>query len=358
MTQLNFLLPVHFAEIAGWSEDDHAKALAAFRLSAQEILSKGHGFQRASLCGGRRQEWFDVCRKALEEVQAKSFFENEFQPIILKAQAESLFTGYYEPQALGSLTPTAEFNVPLYARPDDLIAFDKVQKQRTGLSYGHKSAKPYFARREIEQGAINHRGLEICYLSSWVDAFFIHIQGNGRVLLPDGTALRLSFSAKNGLAYKSIGRVLLDRGIGTPATMSMQFLRGWMSQNFEEAKVLMWENPSFVFFSATNEIDPTQGAIGAAKVPLTPLRSLAVDRSFWSFGTPLFLSTHQPPEAGNASFQHLMIAQDTGSAIKGSMRGDIYWGWGAEAELNAGHMKQPGQLIALLPKPLAERLLA
>jgi membrane-bound lytic murein transglycosylase A len=177
------------------------------------------------------------------------------------------------------------------------------------------------------------------------------------VLLPDGKALRLSFAAKNGHDYISIGRLLLERGIESARTMSMQFLKNWMRDNPEAARELMWENPSFVFFSANDQIDPTIGASGAAKVPLTPLRSLAVDRSYWAFGTPLFLSTHLPPEVGGDAFQKLMVAQDTGSALKGVLRGDVYFGWGPRAELAAGHMKQPGQMLVLLPKPVAQRFL-
>ncbi len=346
---------ISFSKIKGWAQDDHAKALDAFKLSAQEILDHGNGFKRASQFGGVREDWLDVCRKALVTKDARAFFENEFQPILVK-EMKNLFTGYYEPQVRGRLTPDAEFHIPLYSKPNDLVAFNTVEQKQTGLSYGRRGPSAYFTRAEIEQGALAVQNLEICYLDSWIDAFFIHIQGNGRVLLPDDKSLRLSFAGKNGHTYKSIGRALLDRGVGTPETMSMQFLRHWLSENPTQAQSLLWENPSFVFFKASDVIDTAHGAIGAGKVPLTPLRSLAVDRAFWAFGTPLFLSTRHPPETGAAPFNHLMIAQDTGSAIKGVQRGDIYWGWGAAAEANAGHMKQTGEMVALLPKPLAQRL--
>ena len=334
------LRSIAFSKIEGWTEDDHNKALSTFRLSAEEILREGRGFNRPSQFGGKREDWVDVCRKALAAVDGKSFFENEFSAFNVNDEAQSLFTGYFEPQAFGSLTPTPDYFVPIYAKPNDLT-----------------SRTPYFSRREIEQGVLKDQGLELCYLSSWEEVYFIHIQGNGRVLLQDGKALRLSFAAKNGRGYNSIGRLLLERGIGSALTMSMQFLKSWMRDNPEAARELMWENPSFIFFSANDQIDLTLGATGAAKVPLTPMRSLAVDRSYWAFGTPLFLSTHLPPEAGGDAFQNLMIAQDTGSAIKGVVRGDVYFGWGPQAELAAGHMKQPGKMLALLPKPLAERLL-
>ena len=342
MTRSDPLKSVSFSEIDGWTQDQHEGALTAFRLSAQEIIETAHGFKRSSLYGGGGDEWLDVSRKALVAVNARVFFETEFQPFAVLSDT-SLFTGYYEPSVFGSLEPTEEFFVPLYSKPKDLPTI--------------ANPKTYFTRKQIEQGALKNHGLEICFLRSWEDAYFIHIQGNGRVALQDGKELRLSFSAKNGQPYISIGRVLLDRGIGSTQTMSMQFLRAWMKANPINMQELLWQNPSFIFFSRSDVIDPKHGAMGAAKVPLTPRRSLAVDRSIWAFGTPLFLRTHFPPEAGGAEFSRLMIAQDTGSAIKGLVRGDVYWGWGPEAELNAGHMKQSGEMIALLPKPLAQRLL-
>ena len=202
------------------------------------------------------------------------------------------------------------------------------------------------------------RGLEICYLESWVDAFFMQVQGSGRIILPGGKVLRLSYAAKNGQPYTGIGSILLARGVGTKETMSMQFLRNWMADNPHEARALVWHNNSFVFFREVPVDDPQLGAIGAGKVNLTPLRSLAVDRSHWMFGTPLFIETHEPPEAAQVavSFRHLMIAQDTGTAIKGVIRGDVYWGWGERAALNAGHMKSKGSMVALLPHEFAARL--
>ena len=359
MTRTNSLKPVLFSDIAGWAHDDHQLAHAAFCKSASEILEHGRGFKRTSLYGGERSDWLEVCSKALTTKNPKEFFEAEFQALTVNGENESLFTGYYEPHVKGSLGPSREFCVPLYTKPPELVAFNKAERDATGHNCGcrNNSAKAYFTRQEIEQGAIGGRRLEICYLNSWAEAYFIHIQGNGRILLDNGKALRLSFAAKNGPSYKSIGRVLLDRGIGTPQSMSMQFLKEWMSANPHAARALMYENPSFIFFAATDQIDPQLGAVGAAKVPLTPLRSIAVDRSVWAFGTPLFVSTHTPAQQGGSEFRNLVIAQDTGSAIKGVVRGDIYWGWGPAAEACAGHMKQPGQIIALLPRSLAMRLI-
>ncbi|MDE2383633.1 MAG: MltA domain-containing protein [Alphaproteobacteria bacterium] len=352
------------AEIPGWREDDLAPALAAFQRSAIEILQTGHGFKRPAHFGGLKEEWLMVCDLALKASDPRTFFESQFQALEVSdtERPEGLFTGYYEPEAEGALAPSADFPVPIYARPDDLVAFAEDEAKATGLGYGRRvngQPMPYFTRREIEGGALAGRGLEICFLKSWVDAFFIQVQGNGRVRLPDGQIIRLSYAAKNGRPYTGIGSVLLARGVGTRQTMSMQLLRQWMQDHPEEMRQLLWCNESFVFFRPTEISDSALGAIGAAKVNLTPLRSLAVDRTYWMFGTPLFVGTHEPPEAhgGARPFRHLMIAQDTGTAIRGLVRGDVYWGWGKNAALNAGHMKSPGSMVALLPKAVAKGLL-
>jgi membrane-bound lytic murein transglycosylase A len=356
--------PTQFEDIAGWAEDDHAAALAAFKRSAQEVITRGHGFQREAAFGGARRDWLPICEAALAAIDARAFFESYFTPFRVSGSdiPRGLFTGYYEPEAEGRLVRDKRFCVPIYRRPNDLVAFTPEETQTTGVAYGRShSGKPfaYPTRREIEEGALLGRGLEICYLESWVDAFFMQVQGSGRVVLPGGKVLRLSYAAKNGQPYTGIGSVLLARGIGTKEAMSMQFLRNWMADNPHEARALLWQNSSFVFFREVPVNDPQLGAIGAAKVNLTPLRSLAVDRSHWMFGTPLFIETHEPPEAerGAVPFQHLMIAQDTGTAIKGVIRGDIYWGWGERAALNAGHMKSKGGMVALLPHAVVTRLM-
>ena len=357
------LRQIQFHEIAFWAEDDHAAALDAFRRSAREILTQGHAFQRATLFGGEREDWLPVCEAAWAADNARRFFEMHFVPFRVsdREQPSGLFTGYYEPQVQGRRAADKRFCVPIYKKPEDLTSFARDESASVGFSYGRRlNGKPtaYFTRKEIEAGALSGRGLEICHLESWVDAFFIHVQGSARVTLPDGNMLRLSYAAKNGHAYSGIGAALLARGVGTPATMSMQFLRNWMADHPEQMRELLWSNDSFVFFREIQEENESLGAIGAAKVNLSPLRSLAVDRRHWIFGTPLFVETHAPPEApgGAIPFQRLMIAQDTGSAIKGIVRGDIYWGWGDEAAMNAGHMKSPGKMVALLPKLVAQRL--
>ena len=357
------LTPIGFESIEAWASDNHQAALEAFQRSAQEIIFQGQGFKRQAAYGGQREDWLPVCHSALNTSAAREFFESEFEALRVADQArpEGLYTGYYEPEAQGSLIETPEFKVPIYAKPDDLIAFTADETAISNLTYGRRiNGQPehYFSRKEIEQGALKNRGLEICWLENWVDAFFMHIQGNGRVVLPNGQVIRLSYAAKNGQPYTSIGSVLLAQGVGTLQTMSMQLLRTWMADNPNKLRDFLWSNKSFVFFRTTEIENETLGAIGAGKVNLTPLRSLAVDRSFWQFGTPLFIETNEPREAveSNKPFHHLMIAQDTGTAIRGIIRGDVYWGWGENAALNAGHMKSPGSMVALLPRALAKKL--
>ncbi len=359
------LRPVPFGEITGWQDDNLASALAAFQRSANEILENGHGFKRSAKFGGNREDWLTVCTASLTASDPRKFFESQFQALQVQdsEKPDGLYTGYYEPETQGALHKSAEFPVPIYAKPEDLVIFTQAEREATGLTYGRRlagKAIDYFTRREIEHGALADRGLEICFVKSWVDAFFIHVQGNGRVVFEDGRTIRLSYSAKNGQTYSGIGGVLLARGVGTPQTMSMQLLRQWMAANPAQMRDLLWHNNSFVFFRVTEITDPHLGAVGAAKVNLTPLRSLAVDRSNWMFGTPLFIDTTEPPEAagGPMPFRHLMIAQDTGTAIRGLIRGDVYWGWGETAAHNAGHMKSKGAMTALLPKALAQRFVS
>lgn len=352
------------AAILGWAGDDHAAAFAAFRRSCAEIVAEGRAFQRPVKFGGGRSEWVKVCRAATDATDPRRFFESHFTALRVHdpERAEGLFTGYYEPEARGSRTPSPEFQVPVYRKPSDLVGFDEVSEKAFGLKYGRLAdGKPaaYFTRKEIEQGALAGRGLEIAWLADWADAFFIHIQGSGRVRLPDGSLMRLAYAGKTGQPYTGIGARLVERGAFSHGDMSMQATRAWMAAHPQEARELMWENKSFIFFGEVEVDDPALGPPGAQQVLLTPRRSLAVDRGLWMFGTPIWLDTSAPSGPGGAAepFRHLMIAQDTGTAIKGHVRGDVFWGAGEAAALTAGHMKSPGRMIVFLPLSLAQRLL-
>jgi membrane-bound lytic murein transglycosylase A len=352
-----------FENLNGWTTAHLEVSLAAFRRSAEEILTTAHGFKRTSEYSGQREDWIAVCEGASKAKDAHSFFKTNFIPFKIHddKRPDGLFTGYYEPLAKGSRTRTERYTVPIYRRPPELVSFPAEIEAANGFRYGQLvegSPNPFHNRRQIETGALDGRGLEICWLDSWTDAFFIHVQGQGRIALDDGTTLRLAFAAKNGQPYSSIGSALLAKGHGTPATMSMQFLREWIEANPKAGRELMWQNNSYIFFRDISVPDPSLGGLGAAQVNLTPHHSLAIDRHYWMFGTPFWLETATPPEAagGAAPFSNLMIGQDTGTAIRGLLRGDVYWGWGEIAITNAGHMKSPGRMTALLPHAVARRL--
>jgi membrane-bound lytic murein transglycosylase A len=357
------LSPAGFEALEGWPQADFTLALAAFRRSAKEMLETGSGFRRDAGFGGKRQDWTSACEASLDASNARRFFETHFRAFKVSdtERPQGLFTGYYEPLVQGSLTPMADYPVPVYARPDDLVVFTPQEAESTGLSYGLRCngmAQAYDTRREIENGSLEGRAKIICWLSDWVDAFFMHVQGQGRVTLPDGGVIRLSYAAKAGHPYTGIGHILVERGVAPRDKMSMQVLRDWMRAHPGDARELMWQNKSYIFFQRAEVADPALGGIGAAKVNLTPHCSLAVDRAHWMFGTPLWIETSTPPEThgGATPLSRLMIAQDTGSAIKGMVRGDFFWGWGEDAAHIAGHMKSRGAMTALLPLPLARCL--
>jgi membrane-bound lytic murein transglycosylase A len=357
------LTPIGFDALAGWGTAELQQSLEAFQRSALEILDTGSGFRRAACFGGKLDDWRPACESALRSGDARRVFETSFRPFRVAdtGRPQGLFTGYYEPLLQGSLTPSKNYPVPVYAKPKDLVAFTTEEVAATGLSYGrcvNGQAQAYDTRQDIENGALVGKVDVICWLADWVDAFFMHVQGQGRVALDNGSMIRLSYAGKTGHPYSGIGHVLIERGIATPDTMSMQVLRDWMRDNPQDARTLMWHNKSYIFFQRAEVVDPALGGIGAAKVNLTPLHSLAVDRAWWMFGTPFWIETSLPPEAPepNASIKRLMIAQDTGSAIKGLVRGDFFWGWGDDATTIAGHMKSIGTMAALLPLPLARKL--
>ena len=354
---------VEFSSLWSWTDDNHAAAMAAFQRSCREILDRGSAFSRSVRFGGRREDWAEVCAAAYVASNPREFFESHFTAyrVIDPDRPEGLFTGYFEPEVEGSQVPDGIFRVPLYRKPEDLVSFDTIEQSQTGLAYGRRvngGPLPYFTREEIETGALAGRELEIVWLKDWADAFFIQVQGSGRVHLPDGSTLRLSYAAKSGQPYTGIGAVLVQRGAFAHEDMSMKAIRDWIRKNPGESRSLMWLNKSFIFFREAYLADSSLGPLGAQHVQLTPLRSLAVDRSIWMFGTPIWLETTFTENHDTASqfFRRLLIAQDTGSAIAGPTRGDVFWGFGEVASGPAGHMKSSGTMIVLLPTQVARHL--
>ena len=356
-----------FADLPGWRQADHALALATFQRSCRAMLRPDYVW-RAAKFGGQPADWRGVCEAALKlprktsRARARAFFEQHFLPVSTQPtrRPAGLFTGYYEPEVAGSLKRGGPYQVPLHARPDDLVRLKPAEARRLGVAFGryvNGRAQPYFTRQQIEQGALKGRGLEIVWLKDEVERFFMQVQGSGRVRLPDGRVLRLSFAGKTGHPFTGIGRLLIERGIIAREKLSMQSLKRWLRANPEKGRRLMWENRSYVFFRIVDLPDARLGAYGAQGVQLTPLASLAVDYRFWPYGAPVWLETTAPePGGGQGAFRRLMVAQDTGTAIRGQVRGDIYFGFGDAAGELAGRMKAPGFMAVLLPRALATRL--
>jgi membrane-bound lytic murein transglycosylase A len=264
-----------------------------------------------------------------------------------------LITGYYEPILKGSRTPTATFRTPLYAAPDDLLTIDlgelypDLKGRRLRGRVQGKKVIPYLSRAELERSA-SLAGKEIVWVDDALDAFFLQIQGSGRVELPGGETIRVGYADQNGHPYRSIGRYLIDQGILTSEQATTQGLRQWLRENPQRMQQVLNANPSFVFFREDALKDPSQGPKGALGVPLTAERSIAVDPRWIPLGAPAFLSTTYP--ITNQPLQRLVVAQDTGGAINGAVRADYFWGMGPAAGENAGRMRQPGRIWLLWPK--------
>lgn len=347
------LTPVSFAALPGWQQDDVAAALIAFGRSCA-LLAKRPPETSLGL-GGTVAEWRKPCAAAAtldsaDGAAARRFFETWFLPYKAgnNGQASGLFTGYYEPELHGSRRRGGAYATPLLRRPPDLVMVDLGQfrpawrGERIAGRVVEGRLKPYESREQIERGALDRYHLDFLWVDDPVDAFFLHIQGSGRVRLADGSVVRIGYDGQNGQSYVAIGRRLIERGILTRDDVSMQAIRAWIKANPEAGKALMAENPSYVFF---RELDG-EGPIGAEGAVLTPGRSLAVDRDFVPLGVPVWLDVGEGPER----LQRLMVAQDTGGAIRGPVRGDVFWGFGPEAEARAGTMKARGDDFLLLPK--------
>jgi membrane-bound lytic murein transglycosylase A len=357
-------VPVAWANIAGWSEDDHLQAYKAFRVScrpiaAQRNLPADHKALGISLR--------DPCRaaKALDisdGAKARAFFEERFLPLRISRLGEDdgFVTGYYEPVLDGSRTQTDVYNVPVYRRPSNLFvrgfkqdAVGLPNKGQVFRKIGRRKLVPYYDRAEIEDGAIAGRGLEICWLKDQTDLLFTQIQGSARIRLEDGSTMRINYDAHNGYPYTPVGRILIDRGIIPKEQMSMQKIREWMDQNPDGAKELRRQNRSYIFFREVNLSDKDE-AVGAQGVPLTPGRSIAVDKALHVYGTPFFIGGELPIESelSKTPFHRLMIAQDTGSAIVGPARADLYFGAGADAGRVSGRLRHNMRFVMLVPKSL------
>ncbi len=342
---------VDWDELPGWKEDDLAGAWPALLAQCRRLAGKGDG-------------WDGACAAAMElqepgTAEVRAFFEARFRPhevIGTDGTPEGLITGYYQPTLFGSLTPDERFAYPLYGPPESLLRvelaslFPELEGKRVrGRLVGNRVV-PFYDRAEIDGDGQPLRGNEILWVDDPYDAFFLQVQGSGRVELPDGSSVGVGYADQNGHAYVSIGKRLIEWGELTPEEVSLFTIRRWLAENPERAKALLNENPSYVFFTERDLDEP--GPRGSLNIPLTAERSAAVDRKRIPLGTPVWLDTTLPAGDGDepAPYRRLLFAQDTGGAIKGPVRADVYFGEGERAERLAGNMKQPGRLFALLPK--------
>lgn len=297
----------------------------------------------------------------IDDTTLRTFFETRFVPVRVSAgsKPQGLFTGYFEPEYDGSLMPGGGFDVPLYGRPMDLVTVDlgrfndAWKGQRISGRISGSQLVPFPTRGEIEDGALGGSASPIVWLKDRVDAFFLQIQGSGVVLLPDGEKYRIGYAAQNGRDYTPIGRVLRQRAALSPDNISMQSIRDWLEHHPGQADEVMRQNQSYVFFRPV----AGEGPVGSEGVPLTAGYSLAVDRSFLPLGVPVWLQTQAPTDGKDLKpIDRLMVTQDTGGAIKGPVRGDIFWGTGDAAGEVAGHMASQGRYFILMPKALAAAL--
>ena len=355
------LSPIPFASLPDWRLDAAVEALSAFKRSCARLATRPPARPLGGQLDLRAGDWAEACAAApaAGTTAAHEFFERHFQ--LFATAGSGLVTGYYEPLLAGSRRAGGAATVPLHHPPPDLVTVDlgKFREAWRGeriagrVEQGH--LLPYATREEIAAGALAGRGLELLYVEDPIDAFFLHIQGSGRVRLPEGGEVAVGYAAQNGHAYFAIGRELVRRGALRLEAVSLQSIHAWLKANPTEAAAVMNLNRSYVFFRELTGERP----LGAEGSQLTPGRSLAVDPKFVPYGLPVYLDSSLPATdtAAGRPYRRLLIAQDTGGAIRGPLRGDVFFGAGPEAEALAGRMKQQGRWFLLLPKPAAARLL-
>ena len=310
-----------FGDLQGWAQDDHAAALAVFQETCPDLDDP---------------DWQSLCAISANIDDARAFFQLFFRPVLIKDGAKPLFTGYFEPELNGALRHDSRYRFPLYKMPPEA-----------------RSAPSWLSRREIETtDALVGRGLEIAWVDDPVELFFLQVQGSGRIRLPDGRSLRVGYQGANGHQYRSVGTELVRRGIFDAHQVSAQVIKNWVRRNPIDGLELLRHNPSYVFFREIGDVPAHKGPLGAMNRSVTALRSVAVDPRFVPLGAPVWLE-----KAGETPMNRLMVAQDTGSAIKGAQRADIFFGTGDEAGRQAGRLRDDGRMYVLLPIQRAYALL-
>jgi membrane-bound lytic murein transglycosylase A len=361
------LKPVAFKDLPGWSIDDPSSLWDAMTDCRNYLQSvKPYKAGRLGLTSDDLMQLLEAgsATKPQGAAEARAFFERETQPFLIELEpAETgLVTAFYEPEVAVSDKRDEEYSHPFYRRPLDLVDVDDSNRPGTlDPSYAFAlqmddGLRPYPDRQAIDEGWLEGRGLEIAWARSRVDVFFAHVQGAARLRYPDGRLRRITYAAKAGHPFSGIGRLLIDLGEIPPAQISMQSIRAWLAAHPERLDEILWHNRSYIFFREAEVDDLSRGPIAAAKVPLIAGRSLAVDRQIHTFGFPFFI--HAPDlthlDKGR-DFARTMLALDTGSAIVGPARGDIFTGSGDEAGELAGAVRNAADFYILIPKRAAER---
>lgn len=343
--------PLSFAELPGWAGDDHGAALAAFLRHCRDRRAELPA-ELSRLCAPAQ-----AAADSGEPLAARTFLERHFEP--RRILSDGFVTGYFEPEYDGSRRPGDGYDTPLLARPPELVplagrpAPDGLPKDAPfafSSANGGLVAPP--DRGAIMDGALAGRGLELVWMADPVDAFYVHVQGSARIRLREGGSLRVGYAGKTGHPYSAIGRVMIERGLAEPGTVTMQVLRKWLAENPHEIDGVLRRNRSYIFFREVTEAGEHEGPVGAAGLPLLPGRSLAVDAAHHAYGALVFVSADLPlgPDGEQEKFHRLMIAEDTGSAIIGPARGDIFFGSGEEAGEKAGRIQHRADMVLLVPR--------
>jgi len=338
------LKQVDFESLDNWQKDDHKKALHAFIHSCNKFSTMAQnrliGGQIGEITAG---DFRDVCEiaqvvKTMSAKQAQNFFENWFKPFIVENRSgtsKGLFTGYYEATLNGSKTKSDKYRYPVYAKPKDL------------------TSDPYLSREEIEDGALERKGLELLYVDDKTDLFFMHIQGSGRVTMPNGDEIKVAYAARNNQPYTSVSNYMADKGYLKRDNLNAATVKEWLKNNRDKMDEVMNINAAFTFF----RVSDSEYVVGAQGVPLTNERSLAVDSGIMPYGFPIWVDTKLKKKDGSKEkYSHLFVSQDTGSAIKGTVRGDIFFGHGVEQEEKAYYMASSGEYYILLPINVVDKM--
>ncbi|GLP91547.1 membrane protein [Gluconobacter frateurii] len=345
-----------FDALAGWEREDFSSLMPVFRQNCHRLAQLPPetplGGAETLPYGREAGDWSAACAALETTTDTRTYLQTWFQPYTVDAKAS--YTGYFEPQIEASLTRGGPYQTPVYGRPKDLVRTKATNGQMVTGRWENGQFKPYYDRAQIDGGVLNGQGLEIAWLKSPVDLFFLQIQGSGRLILPDGSQIRMGYDGKNGQPYVPLGRVLVQDNELASSAVSMDSIKAWLETHPDRMMATMERNPNYVFFRR-DDGSLAQGATGAFGVPLTAGRSVAIDRSMIPFATPLWVETKLPDAKGQpAPWQHLVFAQDIGTDIKGAGRADLFTGWGAFAQYVAGNLHEGGRMVILLPRPPAD----